>query len=179
MGLSISPEMMRKAEAYFALPDNPANIEEDAKISDAADDVASMIAERNNAEEPFPTIGWVESWGLHSTMRTKWERIRKVVHPVPDLKYAEWKQAANANEEFIKLENDFRDRGLQVIVKLSSIELTPESCKYEGGSWHLEGMLNEHIAATAIYYYDVSNTTTSRIRFRQDADLDNSHDIQY
>ena len=29
-------------------------------------------------------------------------------------------------------------------------------------------MLNEHIVATAIYYYDVSNTTESRIRFRQE-----------
>jgi hypothetical protein len=34
-------------------------------------------------------------------------------------------------------------------------------------------MLNEHIAATAIYYYDVENTTPSRIRFRTEAELDN------
>ncbi|KAF2241738.1 hypothetical protein BU26DRAFT_585245 [Trematosphaeria pertusa] len=33
-------------------------------------------------------------------------------------------------------------------------------------------MLNEHIAATSIYYYDVENTTESRIRFRQEAELD-------
>ena len=66
----------------------------------------------------------------------------------------------------------------QVIVKLASIELTPEKPKYDGGSWHLEGMLNEHIVATAIYYYDVDNITSSGIRFRHEADLDDC-ELQY
>jgi hypothetical protein len=57
-------------------------------------------------------------------------------------------------------------------VKLASIELTPENPKYPGGSWHLEGMKNEHIVATSIYYYDVDNTTSSHLSFRQGATLD-------
>ena len=34
-----------------------------------------------------------------------------------------------------------RKRGLQVIVKLANIELTPEKPRYEGGSWHVEGQM--------------------------------------
>lgn len=33
------------------------------------------------------------------------------------------------------------EKGLQVIVKLASIYLTPEKPKYPGGSWHIEGQL--------------------------------------
>lgn len=39
-------------------------------------------------------------------------------------------------------------------------------------------MLNEHIVATSIYYYDVENTTESRIRFRQETDLEHG-DMDY
>ncbi|KAJ3155010.1 hypothetical protein HDU89_007200 [Geranomyces variabilis] len=59
---------------------------------------------------------------------------------------------------------------LQVIVKLASIHLTPDNPRYEGGSWHTEGTLNEGIVATGIYYYDMCNITTSRLAFRHDID---------
>ncbi|KAF9926699.1 hypothetical protein FBU30_003775 [Linnemannia zychae] len=55
---------------------------------------------------------------------------------------------------------------LQVIVKLANIELNPENPKYEGGSWHVEGMANEDIVATGIYYYQSENITESRLNFR-------------
>ena len=70
------------------------------------------------------------------------------------------------------LQDKFRQQGLQIIAKLSSIELTPETPDYPGGNWHLEGMCNEHIVATSIYYYDVDNIPESRLRFRQEASLD-------
>ncbi|KAI0742038.1 hypothetical protein C8Q80DRAFT_1357212 [Daedaleopsis nitida] len=38
--------------------------------------------------------------------------------------------------------------------------------KYTGGSWHVEGMLNERIVATGIYYYACENITESRLAFR-------------
>ena len=31
--------------------------------------------------------------------------------------------------------------GLQIIVKLANIHLTPENPSYEGGTWHVEGQL--------------------------------------
>jgi hypothetical protein len=58
---------------------------------------------------------------------------------------------------------------------------------YEGGTWHVEGQLvglqvnyvtrswylhpqNEHICASALYYYSSSNITESRLSFRQLSD---------
>ncbi|PHH90996.1 hypothetical protein CDD83_2017 [Cordyceps sp. RAO-2017] len=60
---------------------------------------------------------------------------------------------------------------IQVIVKLASIQLTPEKPTYDGGTWHIEGQLNEHICATALFYYDSDNITESRLAFRARTDL--------
>jgi hypothetical protein len=65
---------------------------------------------------------------------------------------------------------DLCNRNLQVVVKMSNIHLTPEKPQYPGGSWHVEGMDNEAIAATGIYYYDMHNITTSVLRFRHEFD---------
>lgn len=68
---------------------------------------------------------------------------------------------------------DLRGRRLQVIVKLATIHLTPDEPEYPGGSWHVEGMLNERIVSTGIYYWDSENITESRLGFR--AALDDPH----
>ncbi|GLB35530.1 putative protein of unknown function (DUF4246) [Lyophyllum shimeji] len=73
---------------------------------------------------------------------------------------------------------DYAESGLQVIVKLANIHLTPEKPSYEGGTWHVEGQLNEHICASAIYYYDNENITTSRLAFRQQSDPE-AREIRY
>lgn len=57
-------------------------------------------------------------------------------------------------------------KNLKVIVKMANIELTPENPLYAGGSWHVEGTINEDIVATVLYYYDVENITESKISFR-------------
>lgn len=59
-----------------------------------------------------------------------------------------------------------RGRTVQVIVKLANIVLTPEQPRYEGGGWHTEGMRNEEIVASGIYYYDEENIGESRLAFR-------------
>ncbi|KAJ7747649.1 hypothetical protein DFH07DRAFT_923784 [Mycena maculata] len=59
-----------------------------------------------------------------------------------------------------------RGRTIQCIIKLANIHLTPEQPEYAGGSWHVEGMANEHIVASGIYYYDEENITESRLSFR-------------
>jgi Protein of unknown function (DUF4246) len=61
---------------------------------------------------------------------------------------------------------DLRARRLQVIVKLATIHLTPDKPAYPGGSWHVEGMMNERIVSTGIYYWDSENITNSRLSFR-------------
>ncbi|KAK2750956.1 hypothetical protein FQN57_000031 [Myotisia sp. PD_48] len=68
-------------------------------------------------------------------------------------------------QKYVDLKKDFG--GLQVIVKLANIHLTPEKAEYPGGSWHVEGQLNERICATALYYYDNENISDSRLAFRQ------------
>lgn len=64
------------------------------------------------------------------------------------------------------LRERFEERGLQVIVKMASIELTPENPEFPAGSWHTEGLLNERICATALYYLDSENITESSLSFR-------------
>ncbi|NUR03340.1 MAG: DUF4246 domain-containing protein [Streptomyces sp.] len=65
---------------------------------------------------------------------------------------------------------DLRGRRLQVIVKLAAIHLTPDKPEYPGGSWHVEGMMNERIVSTGIYYWDSENITESRLSFRAAVD---------
>ncbi|KAI5804590.1 hypothetical protein EDC01DRAFT_610830 [Geopyxis carbonaria] len=77
------------------------------------------------------------------------------------------------------LVQDFKEEGLQVIVKLASIQLTPEKPEYEGGSWHIEGMLNEHICASAIYYLENTNITPSTLEFRQESNVETANEIAY
>lgn len=45
----------------------------------------------------------------------------------------------------------------QVITKLASIHLTPEKPRYDGGAWHVEGMVDDGIVATGIHYFDQEN----------------------
>lgn len=68
---------------------------------------------------------------------------------------------------------------LQVIVKMASIELTPEKPSFNQGSWHLEGQLNERIIATALYYFDCDNVTPSRIAFRERVIVEEDYQTQY
>lgn len=55
---------------------------------------------------------------------------------------------------------------LKVVVKLANIELTPQKPKYPGGTWHVEGTINEDIVATVLYYYDMENIKDSKLAFR-------------
>lgn len=86
------------------------------------------------------------------------------------LKYLkEFKPDPSALEKFasipdIKLAEQFPN--LKIIVKLANIELSPENPNYPGGSWHVEGCMNENIVATILYYYDVENIEDSYLSFR-------------
>lgn len=147
---------------FLAQPDNP--------------DHVPIPSIWENLREPFDGSfegQWWRNRGLQDELQKKYERIRVIEHPEPgaDKSFEDWK-GAREHRLRPKIEERFREQGLQVIVKLSSIELTPDKPEYGGGNWHLEGKLNEHIVATSIYYYDVDNISESRIRFRQDSDLD-------
>lgn len=161
---------------------------------DDSEDEVDLTEESD--EEPEFTI---EEYGLGGVVEEVYrQKLRVVAHPEPgrSFSYEQWKAGLSGNAVVqkvrsfagmmgaqdsstddhdyfsLRIQDDFRDEGLQVIIKLSSIELTPEKPTYEGGNWHIEGLLNEHIAATALYYYDVDNVTESRISFRTATDLD-------
>ncbi|KAF5643069.1 hypothetical protein F52700_2784 [Fusarium sp. NRRL 52700] len=79
----------------------------------------------------------------------------------------------------VKTTGFFKDKKqIQVIVKLANIHLTPETPSYDGGSWHTEGQLNEHIISTALYYYDSENVTDYTLGFRTNTE-DLSDKIYY
>lgn len=58
-----------------------------------------------------------------------------------------------------------RDRPLQVIVKVASLELEPGET-YQGGVWHVEGALDERIVATACCYIESENIQGGDLQFR-------------
>ncbi|MGV9451536.1 DUF4246 domain-containing protein [Streptomyces sp. NPDC003635] len=87
-----------------------------------------------------------------------WENRRPVVPDAPAFTPPE------LPDDFARV--DLRGRSLQVIVKLATIHLTPDKPEYAGGSWHVEGMMNERIVSTGIYYWDSDNITESRLSFR-------------
>ncbi|EHK50299.1 conserved hypothetical protein [Trichoderma atroviride IMI 206040] len=92
----------------------------------------------------------------------EWKETRNPVHPrVPEFEDIDYTPRDN-----IRLANKFRKTGLQVIVKMVSIELTPEKPEFPAGEWHVDGQMNEHICATALYCVDSENIAPSDIHFR-------------
>ncbi|TFK36202.1 hypothetical protein BDQ12DRAFT_725247 [Crucibulum laeve] len=108
----------------------------------------------------------------------EFENIRRAVQPEPGV-FCEPPLATLTSQYYVEgtdeldpqysddLRRDYGERGLQIIVKLANIHLTPEKPEYEGGTWHVGGQLNEHICSTALYYYDNENITASSLAFRR------------
>ncbi|KAJ4303127.1 hypothetical protein N0V90_002019 [Kalmusia sp. IMI 367209] len=156
--------LIPKIKEYIAQPDNP------------------LYTKRRASDPRWSTLPedpkeWTAD-SVYEALEEVYRRTRTIIHPEPGASTSS--QVRQPKQTGIHLEEEFRKQGLQVIVKLSSIELTPEKPDYAGGSWHLEGMLNESIVATAIYYYDVHNVTESRIRFSQENEVDSIyHGFRY
>jgi hypothetical protein len=97
-----------------------------------------------------------EAWGA------AWDDWRRNRSPVPPDAPAFTPPASPGDSVRVGL----HARRLQVIVKLATVHLTPDKPEYPGGSWHVEGMTNERIVSTGIYYWDSENITESRLSFR-------------
>ncbi|EHK15597.1 uncharacterized protein TRIVIDRAFT_37955 [Trichoderma virens Gv29-8] len=92
----------------------------------------------------------------------EWKRTRKPVHPsVPEFEDIEYTPRDTA-----RLAHKFNKTGLQVIVKMTSIELTPEKPELSAEEWHVKGQMNEQICATTLYCVDSDNIAPSNIHFR-------------
>jgi len=107
-------------------------------------------------------------WGNYDD----WQRSQRILMYREPREYIPQADLLANRRNTVNLRDDFPD-GLQVIFKLANIHLDPEeTTAYEGGSWHVEGTLNEMICASAIYYYDQDNITDSHLAFRQALDTD-------
>jgi len=70
-----------------------------------------------------------------------------------------------------------KNRTLQVITKIASMQIPVDEEGYEGGQWHVEGMNNEAIVATGICYLDVENIAESRLGFRRSVSREFGYDF--
>ncbi len=67
-------------------------------------------------------------------------------------------------ENPVDLKTDYGHRGIQVIVKLANVHLTPEKPEYSGGVWHVEGQL---VCPTSLSFSRDSHSTAERTHMRQ------------
>ncbi|RAL06716.1 DUF4246 domain-containing protein [Aspergillus homomorphus CBS 101889] len=138
---------------------------------------------------------WASPARVEEIIRAKFMRLHRFSYPEPGISYTyeDWKRGQTANPIFgpwpcdhefdsprnhdyysVSLEDQFRKQGLQVIVQVFSMDLTPEGCGDDGAhaylgdpEFHVDGMLNEHIVATAHFCYSAENITESRISYQQ------------
>ncbi|KAJ4298808.1 hypothetical protein N0V88_003846 [Collariella sp. IMI 366227] len=104
----------------------------------------------------------------------RWRNMRSPVQPV----MPRFNPSDVCYKVTRRLQKQFKDTGLQIIVKMASIELTPEKPEFSPGGWHVEGQMNEHIVATALYYLDSENITDSHLEFRTCTSSDLSVDLE-
>jgi hypothetical protein len=102
----------------------------------------------------------------HDIDEYKWKVVRKPRLPEPS--YTRISYTPREGERLVEF---FRETGLQIIVKMATIELTPEKPDFPVGGWHVEGQMNEHICATALYCLDSENITDSNHSFRTQTDV--------
>lgn len=91
-------------------------------------------------EDVIPEPSGQDSDEDDDAYQERWDTYRnsrRLIQPEPE----EFAPPNFASWGLINLREAFAEEGLQVIVKLANIELTPEKPNYAGGSWHIEGQL--------------------------------------
>lgn len=91
------------------------------------------------SDSETPQQGEDEDEDDYYERRSAWEdSVRRIILPEP----GEFKSSdVPIPEKVVDLKKDYSSTGLQIIVKLANIHLTPEKPEYSGGSWHVEGQL--------------------------------------
>lgn len=113
--------------------------------------------------EPEPEyVHGDDAWG---EAMEAWKDKRPILQPEP-FSFEPNKYKEDSILFDLRSSRDCPDHKIQVIVKLASIYLAPDSPNYDGGSWHVEGAANENICASAIYYYESDNISESLLSFR-------------
>lgn len=155
---------LAKVEEYLALPDHP---DYDTSKDDSIDQpYKNGTWKDEDAGDEYHDARWNPD-ALYQALEWKFKRMRKVLHPEPgdadafDRWESNSKQADRDHHRYnqVNLQEEFRDQGLQVIVKSASVELTPEKPEYEGGNWHLEvrSSLIKSIVSTSLTSSSIGN----------------------
>ncbi|KAJ5475142.1 hypothetical protein N7539_008208 [Penicillium diatomitis] len=140
---------------------------------------------------------WNDTRKLSDLVRQKLHRLYAVrgVEPGISFTYNEWKTGHNTGRPImhkfiwpgskeepappdpdheyytVSLQDQFA--GLQVIMRVSAVELTPETPFYAGDAHPRPvGNLNEHIVSTAVCYFDMHNIQESQLSFEQESMVD-------
>lgn len=191
---------IEEAKAYCAQPDD--------YPYDSSDDGENFPWPEDKVPDDWDA--WCRSGkDLSRPVRIKYSRLTHFVHPEPGTAYTyqQWKagQAWGAIEKRmsrdhepdvegktaqipheayrVALQESFRQKGLQVIVKIDKIELNSSESRFPGSDWHVEGLHNEHIVANSMYILEEENTSEPRIDFRQGTRMDlfqfdHEHDLK-
>ncbi|KJY01814.1 hypothetical protein TI39_contig278g00069 [Zymoseptoria brevis] len=149
----------------------------------------------------YPAVGrdWRDHFSPAKAIEAKYHRVKEWFHPEPGttFTYEEWARGENnrailpecgpelpevvdrssrRNRPFytVSIENDFADQGLQVVVEIGEVELTPAEPSRSSTDWQLTGLANDHIVATTVIYFSSENVTpeSGSISFRVEAQLD-------
>jgi hypothetical protein len=96
-----------------------------------------------------------------------WRNRREIMDPMLHNEMFRARDEVDHQFQTVKLQDEFHEKGLQIIVQLGGIELTPDKPSFLGEGWHADGLLNEHIAGVAMYCFDLENVTNTRISFAQ------------
>ncbi|KAF3769013.1 hypothetical protein M406DRAFT_250309 [Cryphonectria parasitica EP155] len=120
-----------------------------------------------DAELDLSTVGDLYGWVKDEAER-KWMILRKPVLYGPcwgcDAHYDSYITRAGVEKTEGRLFRKFKASGLQIIVKMTSIELTPDKPESPLEDWH--GLMNEKICATALFCLDSENITECSLNFR-------------
>ncbi|KAF2106544.1 hypothetical protein BDV96DRAFT_507694 [Lophiotrema nucula] len=143
-----------RTTSRFPYPDNPDDENEENWDPPNAEDVADVTVNWEEVDSDFNPE-------YDDETEKKWEFLRKPVNLEASFEEINYAPAPGT-----RLIERFRDTGLQVIVKMASIELTPDRPEFPVGGWHIEGQMNEHICGTVLYYLDSENITDSNLSFR-------------
>ncbi|KAJ5214157.1 hypothetical protein N7449_001326 [Penicillium cf. viridicatum] len=142
-----------------------------------------------NLLESLTTQDWEDPRRVN--MIARYKRIRRAwfEHPEPGVSfsYEQWKNGEFTGRAIfpqrignfpdplhhdylpVCLQEKFQKDGLQVIVQISRIGLSPESPNYQGEAYfHTEGLRNEHIVATTMYVVEAENITLARVAFQHE-----------
>lgn len=94
------------------------------------------------------------------------------IHGKVDVSYPDEPFDPEPDHEYYAVNlRDFGD--IQVIIKVSSIDLSPDNPSYAGDTaYQVSGLLNEHIVASAVCYYDVDNIESPCLSFQQEAHIE-------